>query len=639
MRFRWCTCLGLMLWIQVMGIPTLGQSGPPSLETRLQRATSLARNFPTQAYQLALTAFQEAEQSADTRQLARARLALGQIQWYQGAYRPAQEQVQQALQTFQLLGDSLLIAESWLTLGTIDWRAGNFLGASEFYLKAQKIFERQLDTPGLAKVFYWEGIVKADLENYPGALQDYQHALHLAEYMADTLLQANVLNFVGRAYRKQKMYDSALLNHRQSLIRYEWLGDEVGISDYYNNVGSIYRRTGRFDSAAQYFRQALTIQEELQDKEGMADGYIDLGRTLGQMRQYNAAIEYVNRGLEVAQTAGLKDDVRYAYQTLAGIYDSINNIQAAFDYMQRYEAVKESLYASQMQYKLNHMRFSYENEKLLTAQERERERVRRNLLTGVSIAVIIIVLLGVLGAFWYRKSQQEQKLNRQLETQNILLAHERARSDNLLLNILPGSIAEVLKGSATGRVTPRFHPDVSVMFVDFKGFTVLSETLTPQKLVHELHECFREFDTIVDKHGLEKIKTIGDAYMCAGGLPNALTDHALGTVRAGLDIHSFMEARADKKRKQQAPFFQARVGIHSGPVVAGVVGKHKFAYDIWGDTVNTAARLESSGEVGKVNISSETYQRIQEIALCTPRGKIKAKNKGEVEMYFVDWIA
>jgi len=174
------------------------------------------------------------------------------------------------------------------------------------------------------------------------------------------------------------------------------------------------------------------------------------------------------------------------------------------------------------------------------------------------------------------------------------------------------------------------------MFTDFKDFTQVSEVLTPEQLVNEIDYCYRHFDELVEAHGLEKIKTMGDAYICAGGLPAMNFTHPEDTVRAALAIRDFMEAYKKKKQALQEPFFEIRIGVHTGPVVAGIVGSRKFAYDIWGDTVNLAARMESAGEISKVNISSTTYQMIKDKFDCRHRGKIDAKNKGPMDMYFAE---
>ena len=214
------------------------------------------------------------------------------------------------------------------------------------------------------------------------------------------------------------------------------------------------------------------------------------------------------------------------------------------------------------------------------------------------------------------------------------LGSEKERSDLLLLNILPAEIAEELK--LTGTAEAKLIEQVTVLFTDFKGFTEASEKLSPQELVSEINQCFTHFDRITGKYGIEKIKTIGDAYMAVGGLPTKNDTHAIDVVNAALDIQNFMEKLRIEKTSEGLPCFEIRIGIHTGSVVAGIVGVKKFQYDIWGDTVNTASRMESSGEVGKINISGSTYLSIKDKFNCHHRGKISAKGKGEIDMYFVE---
>jgi ligand-binding sensor domain-containing protein/class 3 adenylate cyclase len=210
---------------------------------------------------------------------------------------------------------------------------------------------------------------------------------------------------------------------------------------------------------------------------------------------------------------------------------------------------------------------------------------------------------------------------------------QKGRIEDLLLNILPKEISEELKEK--GKATARRHEEVSVMFTDMKGFTQAAEKMTPEELVNELDECFIGFDEIVGRYGIEKIKTIGDSYMCAAGVPTSDKHHALKCTLAALEVRELMNVwRKQRESLGKTPWI-LRIGVHTGPVVAGVVGKRKFAYDIWGDTVNTASRMESSGEPGEVNVSGATYSLVKDYFECEHRGQIAAKNKGAIDMYFV----
>jgi class 3 adenylate cyclase len=255
--------------------------------------------------------------------------------------------------------------------------------------------------------------------------------------------------------------------------------------------------------------------------------------------------------------------------------------------------------------------------------------------------LIMTIKEAVKGFYQDRRLEEQNKLlerhNRELEQlvheRTEQLRYERDRSEELLLNILPHEVAEELK--AKGEAEAKLMEHVTVLFTDFKGFTQMSELVTPKELVKDLHECFSAFDNICQKHGLEKIKTIGDAYMAAGGLPTPNTTHAIDTVKVALEMAEFIAEGKARKIANGRPYFEIRIGIHTGPVVAGIVGVKKFQYDIWGDTVNTASRMESSGEVGRVNISETTYQLVKNEFTCEYRGEVEAKGKGKMGMYFV----
>ncbi len=265
-------------------------------------------------------------------------------------------------------------------------------------------------------------------------------------------------------------------------------------------------------------------------------------------------------------------------------------------------------------------------------QKLDAELALRDSQRNFYLAVAAVIFLLSIGLFLRNRAMK--RYNAILEEKNRIIDEEKQRSESLLLNILPENVAEELKTRGTAKA--RRFENASVMFLDFKGFTGIAKKMSPEELVDNLHEAFSAFDEIVAKHGVEKIKTIGDAYMCAAGLGDDPKAATRKIIAAAKEIQAFLKDWNATRKGKGLPQFHARIGIHTGPVVAGVVGKRKFAYDIWGDTVNVAARMESSGEAGKINISAKTHALLKKEFQFEQRGKIRIKNAGEVEMFFLE---
>lgn len=313
------------------------------------------------------------------------------------------------------------------------------------------------------------------------------------------------------------------------------------------------------------------------------------------------------------EAASLSAIVSLQQQAITALNDSQLRQVLVLERQQR--ELDESAFA-----RLNDSVLLIRQERVIDVQKAEvsRQRLQRNLFLALGLGV-----LGFLVAV-YLRFRSGQKFQRKLQEQNEVISAERQRSEELLLNILPVTVAEELK--ETGKATARRYDSATVLFADFKGFSALAATLEPEELIRLLDEAFRAFDEIVAEFKLEKIKTIGDAYMCAGGLPEEDANHAERMVGAALKMQKYLTGN---------PHFKARIGVHTGPVVAGVVGKHKFVYDIWGDTVNQASRLETAGAVGRVAISHTTKDLLGKAFTCEAAGTFEAKNIGTMERFFV----
>jgi adenylate cyclase len=415
------------------------------------------------------------------------------------------------------------------------------------------------------------------------------------------------------------------------------------------------------DSAALYVELALQLEKEHGNPKGIMTQFANRARIARDRGRFRMALTYLDSAHALALSMQSREILSSVSILRAECFQGLGMLDSAVHYMQEHVAQRDTLINTEMVRAVADVQEKYESEKkarqILGLQaenlqaEVEKEQVKRTrnifLFSGIGI-------LFMAGMLWSRL--------RFVHRSRAAIQKEKDRSEELLLNILPEEVAEELKEK--GEAEARLIDQVTVLFTDFKGFTAMSEKVTPKQLVKDLHECFSAFDRICVKHGLEKIKTIGDAYMAAGGLPTPNTTHATDVIRAALEMRDFIAEGKARKVAAGLPYFEIRIGIHTGPVVAGIVGVKKFSYDIWGDTVNTASRMESSGEVGKVNISGATYLLVKNdnIGKATvastqwvdppvladgpsgftspafffiPRGMVQAKGKGEMEMFFV----
>lgn len=544
--------------------------------------------------------------------------------YQQGKYANAISNWEQAKAVWDSLGDKVGVSNMLCNEGSVYFNQGDDAKALELYLKSLKIAEEINDTLRIVTALYNVGAVYSNKPaTYAKAKEYYLSALPLAIKIEDDYSIGTVTVNLGEIYFKEKDYTTALKYFEQSLKAYE--GSE-NIPYSLNYIGQVYEKRKDYHKAIIKHQQAFDISKKLDAKLDMTISLLGLASTYQQKGDLELAQSSYFQAKAIADELHAITELKQVYEGLAKNYAFLNDYENAYNYQQLLLDIKDTLYNIDTDKKLQGLAFTFDLEKKqnqinllikdfeIQQQITERQKLIRNGFIGGFIIVLLFA-----GVFFKQRNR---------------ISKEKKRSDELLLNILPEEVAEELK--AKGSADAKLIDEVTVLFTDFKGFTAYSEKLSPKELVKDIHECFSAFDRIMEKYGMEKIKTIGDSYMAAGGIPTPNNTHSEDAVRAALDISQFIEEGKAQKILMGLPYFEIRIGIHTGPVVAGIVGVKKFAYDIWGDTVNTASRMESSGEPGKVNISGTTYELVKDKFSCTYRGKVFAKSKGEVDMYFVN---
>jgi class 3 adenylate cyclase len=390
----------------------------------------------------------------------------------------------------------------------------------------------------------------------------------------------------------------------------------------------IYFEKEDHSSAGTYLELSLNIARELNLRADIARVLSNLGYNEGRLGNYERAVELLDESSRISEDLNILRQLQVNYRRLSEITEEMGDSRLALDFFRKSSEIKDSLFTREMHEQIADFEVMYETERkqreiellkqreIISNLERRRDRVIRNsLIAGL---LLIFSLAGVI--YW--------SLRRRVRD-NRIIAYEKGKSDRLLTNILPSKIAADLK--ETGTTIPESFSNVTVFFSDLVNFTQLSAGLEPEFIINELNQIFTRFDSIIEKHGCERIKTIGDAYMAVCGVPEPDPGSAEKILEAAIEIIQYMEER----RKKSPVKWEVRVGVHTGDVVAGVVGVKKYIYDVFGDTVNMASRMESNSLPMKINVSEATYELAREKFEFTEREPLEVKGKGKIRMYFL----
>jgi class 3 adenylate cyclase len=531
----------------------------------------------------------------------------------------------------KLENNNLYLYRGYHRKGSNHIRAGDLDLALNAFFKSIDVAAEVKYIEGEASAYISVGDVYSIMGNSDNAQKYYNKSIQILRNTSDSITLASALLNAGDDFFNSGKYEKALIYFEESGRIFKEKKYVIGTAYNLGNSGMVYAIQGKDSIAEQKINEAISILEELEDYYPIAVYLTYMSNIYLKKNDFDNALSYANRSLELSAKVGLKEQISDAYLQLSKLYELSGDPDPALKYYKNHISYKDSVQNIEAVQKLANIRTDFEVSQIQMEVDLLNQQKRNQLITIIA-SIIVLLLILIISIGLYKRYIFIKK------TKSIIEA-EKNKSDELLLNILPLEIADELKN--TGKSAARNFDNVSVLFTDFKEFTKIAETLNANELVEEIDTCFKEFDQIITNHDIEKIKTIGDAYMATGGLNTPSKIAVKNVIQAGLEMLSFMKSRKTDLQKKSKPYFEMRVGIHTGPVVAGIVGVKKFQYDIWGDTVNIANRMERSGEIGRLNISETTYNLIKDDPEFgfEYRGKVLAKNKGELDMYFVDVVS
>jgi adenylate cyclase len=536
-------------------------------------------------------------------------------------------------------------------IGVVYWNANDNAQAIQYFFRALKISENTEMCDLSASCYTTIAAIYGSKKEYTTAAEYHRKALKIAETCdrVDKVQLAEIYSNIGICYHNKGDCDSSLIYNLNALALTKQLGLAVMAAGVNSNMSLNYTKLKDFPKAIDCGQRSLAISDSIHNKHEAASALYALGysyvsfatdttknegtlqltmggiATPGRQGAIRISLKYLTRALDsirgTLHETGLEVKI---YESLSIAYRLNGEWEKALLAHDRFVAIKDSIFTMETAQQLatQQMQYDFSKKEAATKALQEKKYLRQKNIRNSTLAGMAGLLIFSLVVIRQRNRVKMEKANVEVE---------KEKSDALLLNILPHEVAEELK--TKGTTTAMHYDNVTVLFTDFVDFTQAADQMSPQSLIDELHACFTMFDEITSKYNIEKIKTIGDAYLAVCGLPSPNPSHAENTLRAALEINSFMSDRLAKMGSNRT--FNIRIGIHSGSVAAGIVGVKKFAYDIWGDTVNIAARMEQNSEAGKINISESTYEMIKDKFLCEYRGKLEVKGKGAMKMYFI----
>lgn len=576
---------------------------------------SLQQDVPEDALLFFKETSDQATEANYMRGLAYSKNGFGILWANLGDYAKGLDSFDNAQDLFKGLNDDKGVAFVQNNKGTIYESMGLYDKALAEYQSALGLYEALGLKEEIAVTANNLGSSNSEMGRFDAALSYFQQALEIHKELGYEKEAATELNNIGDLYQKEELTEDALSFYNQAMTIAEKIQDASLIASVNLNLGYLYDAQKDYPKAINYYEKALKTFTETQDFEGEVSALNNLGGVYADQSDPEKALEYHLQAYEKSSEAGFREGLKLSLKQLASDYQALDNYAEASHYLVLYTELVDTLQEEDTAEAFANSEVLFDTEKktkeLLKQKEEIAERIkeRNRLLLIVGIIAASLVLISLL-LVWVVK--------------------ERKKSEKLLLNILPKKVANDLK--KTGKTLPEKFESCTVYFSDIANFTTTSEHLDPVFLISELNDIFTTFDAIMDKYGCERIKTIGDAYMAVCGVPVPVEDHAFRMVNAAKEI---LIALNDRNEKSDIKW-RIRIGINTGQIVGGVVGVKKYIYDVFGDTINTASRMESNGEPMRINISKNTFEIVKGEYETTARQPIEVKGKGLQEMYFIE---
>lgn len=505
-------------------------------------------------------------------------------------------------------GDSLLY-NGFLQKGNALQEMGNNVQAMESYFKSLNYAHSANHQVGIGSLMISIADTYSIMGNSNNAQEYYNNGIQLLRKLGDSVKIATALLNAGDEAFNNNKYNKAIQYFEESGLIFKNIDYLIGTAYNLGNLGMVYAEQGKDVLAEANINEAISILEELEDYYPISIYLTYMSDIYIKRLDFNTALGYLQQSLNLAKQYGLKDQMSDANLKLSELYESFGNYEESHSYYKQHIAYRDSVKNIKGVQQMADLRTDYEVSQKQVEVDLLSQQKRNQLIILGFTGVLLLTL------FWYYRT----------------ISREKKRSDNLLLNILPSEIAKELKQN--GKVEALKFDKVTVLFTDFVQFSKIAEHTDPEQLVKSIDFYFKKFDDITTKYGLEKIKTIGDSYMCACGLPTPNPEHASNAIKAAKEMTDIV--KEELNTQDGLSHFEVRVGLHTGPVVAGIVGIKKWQYDIWGDTVNIASRMETNSKPGRVNLSETTYDEIKNEFPCEYRGEIEVKNRGMLKMYFL----